>query len=86
MQSSRQHQRLGVRILRVDEVEHGEPEGRRLARARLRLADHVAARQELGDRLLLDRARRFVADVAQRSEYVGREPEVCESGHTGRSA
>ena len=43
----------------------GQAEGGGLARAGLRLADHVLAVEQVRDRLLLDRARRLVADVAE---------------------
>ena len=46
----------------------------------------VAALQQLGDRLLLDRARRLVADVAQRGEQGLGQPEVGEGGHPGRDS
>ena len=38
----RQHERLDVRVVGVDELEHRQPERGRLAGAGLRLADHVA--------------------------------------------
>jgi hypothetical protein len=65
----RQHQRLRVRVGGVDEVDHRQPERGRLAGAGLGLADHVAAGEQVGDRLLLDRTRRLVADVAEGVQY-----------------
>ena len=64
----RQDQRLRVGVVGVDEVDHRQAERGGLAGAGLRLADHVPAGEQLGDRLLLDRAGRFVADVAQGGE------------------
>ena len=43
-------------MLRIDVLDHREPEGRGLARARLRLADDVAPLEQRRDALLLDRA------------------------------
>ena len=42
----RQHDRLDVRVVRIDVLDHRQPERGRLAGARLRLADHVAALQQ----------------------------------------
>ena len=64
----RQHERLRVGILRIHEVDHRESERGGLAGARLRLADHVLPVEQVRDRLLLDRARRLVADVAEGGE------------------
>ena len=64
----REDEGLGLGIVGVDEVDHGQPEGGRLARAGLRLADHVLPVEQVRDRLLLDRARRLVADVAEGGE------------------
>jgi len=64
----REHEGLGVGIVGIHEVDHRQPEGRGLARAGLRLADHVLAVEEVRDRLLLDRAGRFVAEVAEGGE------------------
>ena len=64
----REHERLRVGILGVDEVDHRQAEGGGLARAGLGLADHVLAVEQVRDRLLLDRARRLVADVAEGGE------------------
>ena len=65
----REHERLRVGVLGIDEVDHRQAEGGGLARARLRLADHVLAVEQVRDRLLLDRARRLVADVAEGGEH-----------------
>ncbi len=77
----REHERLHVRVGRVDELDHRQAERRRLAGAGLGLADHVAALEQLGDRLLLDRARRLVADVLERVEDGCGQAEVGEGGH-----
>ena len=78
----RQDQRLRVRVLRIDEVDHREPERGGLARAGLRLADHVAPLEQLGDGLLLDGARGLVADVAKGVEDGGGEAEIGKGGHS----
>ena len=64
--------------LGVDVLDHRQPEGRRLARAGLRLADHVAALEQRRDALLLDRARLLVADVVHGLEGLFGEAEVGE--------
>ena len=64
----REHERLHLLVVGVDVLEQRQAEGGRLARAGLGLADHVVALQELGNRLLLDRGRRLVAEVIQRVE------------------
>ena len=74
----RQHERLHGRLGGVDVLHDRQPEGRRLAGSGLRLADHVAALQQRRDRLFLDRARRLVADVAQRVQRGLGEPELGE--------
>ena len=74
----RQHERLHVWLRGVGVLDDRQPEGGRLARARLRLADHVAALQQRRDRLFLDRARRLVADVLQGVERGLGEPEIGE--------
>jgi hypothetical protein len=66
----REHERLDILVGRVDELDHRQPERGGLAGAGLRLADHVAALEQLGDRLLLDRARRLVADVLEGVEEI----------------
>ncbi len=55
--------------LRIDVLDHRQTERGGLAGAGLRLADHVAPAEQRRDRLLLDRARRLVADLAQRGEH-----------------
>ena len=70
----RQHEPLDVVLRGIDVLEHRQPEGRRLARAGLRLPDHVEALEQRRDRLLLDRARRFVADVVDGGQEIGLEP------------
>ena len=50
----REHERLGLAQLRVDHLQHGDGEGGRLARARLRLGDDVAARDDGHNGALLD--------------------------------
>ena len=77
----RQHERLHLVDLGVDVLDHRQPERRRLAGAGLRLADHVAAREQRRDRLLLDRARRLVADIAQGREHGLGQPELLERCH-----
>ncbi len=64
----REHEPLDLLEARVDVLDHRQPEGRGLARSRLCLADHVLALEHRRDRLLLDRARLFVADVLQREK------------------
>ncbi len=74
----RQHERLHLAVARVDVLDDRQAERGRLARARLRLPDHVAAFEQRRDRLLLDRARRLVADVGERLQCVLGEPEFGE--------
>ncbi len=64
----RQHQRLRVRVAGVDEVDHRQPECGGLAGPGLRLPDHVLAGEQYGDGLFLDRAGRFVTDLAHGGE------------------
>lgn len=61
-------------------VDHGDAKGQRLARARLSLANHVAAGQYLGDGLFLDRRRRREAELGNGREHARREIQ----GHPGR--
>ena len=77
----RQDERLDLRVARVDVLEQRQPEGGGLARAGLRLADHVAALEQRGDRLLLDRGRLLVAEVRKCLEQRLREPEFAEGRH-----
>ena len=66
-----QHEPLDLVLARIDVAEHRQPERRGLAGPGLGLADHVVALQQRRDRLLLDRARRLVADVVRGLEDVG---------------
>ena len=77
----RQHQPLDVSVVGVGVLEHRQPERGGLARAGLGLSDHVQALQQRRDRLLLDRAGGLIADVDQRLQQVGLEPEIGERGH-----
>ncbi len=77
----REHESLDVALVGIDVLEHGQPERRRLARARLRLADHIQALEQRRDRLLLDGTRRVVADVLERREDVVGEAELGKRGH-----
>ena len=84
MQSSR----VGVRTsawvslgVRIEVLEHRQPEGGGLAGARLRLADHVVTGEQLGNRLLLDRRRVGVAELVEGLEDLVREPELAKGGH-----
>ena len=61
-----QHQRLDVRGVRVDALQHGQREGGGLAGAGLGQADDVAARQQRGDGLGLDRGGGLVPQPRQR--------------------
>jgi hypothetical protein len=63
-----QNDRLGLLVLRVDLLEHRQPEGCCLAAPGLCLADHVTAVEQLGDRLRLDRGRLDVAELVQRHQ------------------
>ena len=58
----------GLRQLDVDLFQQRQREGGGLAGAGLRLADQVAAFEQDGDALGLDRRRGFVADFAERFE------------------
>ena len=81
----RQHERLHVVLRRVDGLQQGQPEGGRLTRSRLRLADHVAAFQQRWDRLLLDRARRLIADVIEGLQELLGEAEFGEGRHSDQA-
>ena len=78
----REHERLDLVVGRVDELDHRQAEGGGLAGPGLRLADHVAAGQELGDGLLLDGAWILVADVVKRGENGLGESERVKRGHS----
>ena len=73
------------RLAGIDVLDHRQAEGGGLARARLRLADHVAPLEEHGDGLLLDRAGLLVAHVLQRVQGRLGEAEVGEGGHVSCS-
>ena len=64
----RQNEPLDLMLGGIDVLKHRQPEGRGLAAPGLRLADNVAPREQRRDRLLLDRARLFVADVPRGGE------------------
>ena len=78
-----EHDRLDVRVLRVDVVDHRQPEGGGLPGAGLRLADHVASLEERRDRLLLDGRGSLVAQVGERLQRGLREAELGEGRHCG---
>ncbi len=84
MQSSR----VGVRTIAwtsslagVEVLEQRQAEGGGLAGPGLRLADHVVAGEQLGDRLLLDRRRLLEAELVERLLDLGREAEVRNARH-----
>jgi hypothetical protein len=74
----RQHERLHLPLGGVDVLHDRQSEGGRLARARLRLADHVATLEQRRDRLFLNRARGLITHIPQRLECGLGEPEICE--------
>jgi hypothetical protein len=80
----RQHEQLRLRTRDVDAAEQRQRERRGLARTGLRLAQHVAAREQRGYRRLLDRRRRFVADGAHGGEHGFAQAETVE-GYGGGS-
>ena len=59
----------------VQRVEQRQGERRRLAGAGRRLADEVAALDQVGDRLALHRRRLLVAELGQRVEQLAAQPE-----------
>jgi hypothetical protein len=63
-----EHEGLGLGVVGVEILEHRQPEGGGLAAAGLRLADHVVAGEQLGDRLRLDRGRLLVAELVEGPE------------------
>ena len=77
----REHQRLDVRIVRIRVLDHRQPEGGGLAGASLRLAHHVAAREQQRNRLLLDRSRALVTEVSEHLERARGKAEVGERRH-----
>ena len=80
----REHERLDVVLGRVHGLQQRQPEGRRLAGAGLGLADHVAAFEQRRDRLLLDRARRLVADVVEGLQERLGQAELGEGRHSNQ--
>ena len=60
-----QHQRLHGALVQIEPIENGQREGRRFARAGLRLTDEIATCQQQRDRLLLNGGRRFIAHLVQ---------------------
>ncbi len=81
MASSRVGQRInacGARFSRLDPLDDRQGERRRLARAGLRLADHVLAREQDGDRLRLDRRGFLEAQPRHGFEQLGGETEFGE--------
>ena len=77
----RQHDPLDVVVVGRGVLEHRQAERGGLARPGLRLADHVEALQQRRNRLLLDRAGCFVADVRERAQEIRLEAEVGERCH-----
>ena len=77
----RQDQTLDLVVARVDVLEHGQPEGGGLARSGLRLPDHVEPFEERRDGLLLDRARRLIADVVDGVEDRRLESQIGKRSH-----
>ena len=77
-----QNERLHRAQLGVDRLDDGQAERGRLAGAGLRLGDDVLPAQEERDGCDLDRRRRFVADVLDRLQQRGADPQVLK----GRAA
>jgi hypothetical protein len=77
----RQDQRLGVARVRIDVLEHRQPEGRRLARPRLRLADHIVTGEQRGNGLFLNRRRVGVAELVEGLGEPVRKPQLAKGGH-----
>jgi hypothetical protein len=71
-------------LLRPQPLEHGQRKGGRLARARRRLAQHVAPGEQRRDRLTLDRGGLLVAEGFQRLDQPWVEPEVGKGLRRGR--
>jgi hypothetical protein len=76
-----EHQRLHLVHVLVHVLEQRQAERRGLARAGLRLPDHVVPREQLRDRLLLDRGGRLVPEVIERVEQGLREAQLGKGGH-----
>jgi hypothetical protein len=81
LSSRGQDKGLGLLRFRIEVLEHRQSERCRLAGAGLGLADHVPAREQLGDRLLLNRGRVRVAELVEGREDLLGEPEVAEWRH-----
>ncbi len=80
-----QHQCLRLVVVGVEMLKQRQAEGSGLPRAGLRLADHVAPTEQLGDRLLLDRRGIRVAELVEHRQKLLGQSEVAERGH-GRLA
>ena len=80
-----EHERLDLLEVRIDVLDDRQSERGGLAGAGLGLPDHVPSGEQRRDRLLLDRARRFVADIAQRREYRLGQPELAANPFTSPS-
>ena len=77
----RHHDRLGLLRGRVEVLQQRQAEGRGLARARLRLADHVLTAEQGGDRLLLDRGRLGIAELVERGLDLRAQSELVKGRH-----
>ena len=77
----RQHDRLHLVVVGIEVLQQRQAEGRGLAGAGLRLADHVVAAEQLGDRLVLDRRRLVEAELVERLLDLRREAELFEGDH-----
>jgi hypothetical protein len=73
--------RLHLVVLGIQVLQQRQPKGGGLAGPGLRLADHVVAAEQLGDRLFLDRRRLVEAELVYRLLDCGREAKVFEGGH-----
>ena len=62
----------------VEQLQHGQHEGSRLAGARLGAGEHVATGEDERDRLGLDGGGFRVALLGDGTEELGRQPEVIE--------
>ena len=70
-------------IVPSDPVDRRKGEGRRLARARRRFGEDVAALEERRDRLALDRRRLLVTQLAERGDELTADPQREEFGLSG---